>query len=85
MRSRMIPETLDRIGAQALPGRNRIQAAAGAMDDRVIGIHCQNGFDVGGAVGVEPVNRSGHRVKGHVSYLRAVIGRSFRQGTMSPK
>lgn len=82
MRSRMIPETLDRIGAQALPGRNRLQAAAGAMDDRVIGIHCQNGLDVA-ALGIEPVNRSGHRVKGHVSYLRAVMGSGFRVDLMN--
>lgn len=29
------------------------------MDDRVIGIHSQNRFDVAGAVGIKPVNRSG--------------------------
>jgi hypothetical protein len=44
------------------------------MDDRIIGVHSQNRFDVAGAVGIKPVNRSGHRVKGHVSCLRAVIG-----------
>ena len=83
MRSGMIPETVDPTGAQALPGRNRLQAAAGAMDDRVIGVHCQNGFDVADAVGVEPVNRSGHRLQGHVSYLHAVMGSGFGVGLMN--
>jgi hypothetical protein len=33
------------------------------MGDRIIGAHSQNRFDVAGAVGIMPVNRSGHRVK----------------------
>ncbi len=63
MRSGIMPETVDPIGAQAMAGRNPLHAAAGAMGDRIIGAHSQNRFDVAGAVGIMPVNRSGHRVK----------------------
>jgi hypothetical protein len=31
------------------------------MDDRVIGVHCQNGFDVADAVGVEPAGAIGSK------------------------
>ena len=85
MRSGIIPETIGPIRRGGPAGSRSFSCRRRRNDDRVIGIHFQNGFGVSGAVGIKPVNRSSHWVKGHVSYLRAVIGSRFRAGLLKSR
>jgi hypothetical protein len=57
------------IGPQAFFASDKFPTATAAFDYGIISIHFQDGFKLARAIGVQPVNRSGHRVKGHIPHL----------------
>jgi len=61
-------ELLGPEGAKLLPALEPLGSTTIAFNNGVIGKHRQHRFQVACAVGVQPVNRCGHRVKGHVPH-----------------
>jgi hypothetical protein len=55
------------------------------MDHGVIGVHFQNRFDIASAIGVKPINRSGHRVKGHIPTYVPFLPEMSRRALVNTK
>jgi hypothetical protein len=61
-----LPKAANPVSTQAVFAGDNFYAFAAAVNHRVFGVHRQDSFNVSSAVGVKPVNRSGHWVKGHI-------------------
>jgi hypothetical protein len=63
---RWILKGFDPVGAQPLFARSYCHTAAATTNDRVVSVQIEDGVSITSAVGIKPINRSGHRVKGHI-------------------
>jgi hypothetical protein len=63
---RIFPKPFEPVSSQSFFPSDRLRTATVAADHGIIGVHSQTTFDIPSAIGTKPINRGGHRVKGHV-------------------
>jgi hypothetical protein len=64
-------ETISPVSADGVGAGDGFQSNAPTMDDGVVRLHGEQSVNIRITVGVQLVNRSGHRVKGHIPHLHA--------------
>ena len=80
---RIFSEAIDPIGTKCLAAGDGLAAGAAAMHHGIFGIKFQNRVDISRAIGIKPVDRNGHGIKGHIFHSHASKSGSG-SGTAAP-